>query len=239
MAKTNHWRTLAAAAGTLVAVGLLVLIMMIVEARPAEATFPGKNGKIAFVRVGALDSHIFTINPDGSELAKISTRPFFDFSPAWSPDGKKIAFSGFTFSGLTLPRLIRGDADIYVINADGSSLKRITESPAGDSWPSWSPDGKKIAFVRQRGEGGPSTVCKSCIYKIRVDGTGLKRLTGTKSFATDPAWSPNGKKIVFSSANPDAPNLDVFVMNSDGTEVERLLTKNDASDWEPNWQPLP
>jgi Tol biopolymer transport system component len=67
----------------------------------------------------------------------------------------------------------------------------------------------------------------------------LKRLTGTKSFATDPAWSPNGKKIVFSSANPDAPNLDVFVMNSDGTEVERLLTKNDASDWEPNWQPLP
>ena len=112
---------------------LLACAALLALSEEAEATFPGKNGKIAFVRVGALDSHIFTINPDGSELAKISTRPFFDFSPAWSPDGKKIAFSGFTFSGLTLPRLIRGDADIYVINADGSSLKRITESPAGDS----------------------------------------------------------------------------------------------------------
>ena len=80
MAKANHFGALAA--GTLVAVGLLLLIMVVVEARPAEATFPGKNGRIAFVREGALDSHIYTINPDGSGLAKISTRPFFASSPA-------------------------------------------------------------------------------------------------------------------------------------------------------------
>jgi hypothetical protein len=63
MAKTNHWGAVAAA-GTLVAVGLVVLIMVVIEARPAEATFPGKNGRIAFVRDGVLDTHIYTINPD-------------------------------------------------------------------------------------------------------------------------------------------------------------------------------
>jgi len=200
MARTNHWGAMAAAAGTLVAVGLLVLIMVVAEVRPAEATFPGKNGRIAFVRDrGLLGAHIYTINPDGSGLTKISTRPFFASSPAWSPDDKKIAFSGLTYSGFTFPGLLRGNPDIYVVNANGGSLKRITESRAIDASPSWSPDGKKIAFVRQRGETGLNTVCRqSCIYKTRVNGTGLKRLTSPKRFASDPARSPNGKKIAYS-----------------------------------------
>jgi hypothetical protein len=85
MANTNHFGAMAAAAGTIVAVGLVVLIMVVVEAPPVEATFPGKNGRIAFVRgTGPLDTHIYKINPDGSGLEKISTRPFYDSDPAWS-----------------------------------------------------------------------------------------------------------------------------------------------------------
>jgi Tol biopolymer transport system component len=127
MTKTNHWGTLAAAAGTLVAVGLLLLMMVVVEAGPAEATFPGKNGRIAFVRDGVLDSHIFTINPDGSGLAKISTRPWFDLDPAWSPDGKKIAYVAISGS----------NSEIYTINATGGTPVQVTYNHT-DAWgPDW------------------------------------------------------------------------------------------------------
>jgi TolB protein len=230
MAKTNHFGALAAAAGTLVAVGLVVLIMVIVEAGPAEATFPGKNGRIVFVRDLVLSSQIFTINPDGSGLEKISTT-LLGSDPAWSPDGKKIAFSRSAYSGL----LERSNLDIYVVNANGSSLKRITESPTYDFNPSFSPDGKKIAFDRY-GEKGPNSVCRqSCIYTIRVDGTGLKRLTGSKVFAEDPDWSPDGKKIAYRGS--DGHNDDIYTINASGGTPFNV-TNNDT--WElggPSYSP--
>jgi TolB protein len=117
---------MAAAAGTLVAVGLLMLIMVVVEARPAEATFPGKNGKIAFVRDGALDSHIFTISPDGSGLTEISTRLIFDSDPAWSPGGKKIAYVSYDGH----------DSEIYMINTTGGTPVQVTY----DHTDAWGPD---------------------------------------------------------------------------------------------------
>src|SRR5918997_2099977 len=121
--------------------------------RHAGAVFPGENGKIAFVRDGARDSHIFTINPDGAGLSKIPTGPRFDSSPSWSSDGARMAFAG----------TLRGNLDVYVMNADGSGLRRITKSPARDTSPSWSPDGKRIAFARQTGEECENSVCDSCI----------------------------------------------------------------------------
>ena len=229
MAKTNHFWALAAAAGALVAVGLVVLMMVVVETRPAEATFPGKNGRIVFERDLVLSSHIFTINPDGSGLEMISTR-LFGGDPAWSPDGKKIAFSGRT-SGLQR----RSHYDIYVVNANGSSLKRITESPTYDFNPSFSPDGKKIAFDRY-GEKGPNTVCRqSCIYTIRVDGTGLKRLTGSKAIAEDPDWSPNGKKIAYVSYDGRHDSEISTINASGGTPFK--VTNNDTHDSSPSYSP--
>ena len=225
MARTNHWGATAAAAGTLVAAGLLLLIMLVVvEARPAKATFPGKNGKIAFVRYGVLDSHIFTINPDGSGLFKISTRLIFDSDPAWSPDGKKIAFLGSTYVGL-----LRGNYDIYVVNADGSRPKRITESQTSDFNPSWSPDGKTIAFFRQSR--------RSCIYKIRVDGTGLKELTCTKRVASDPDWSPNGKEIAYRGT--DGHDDEIYTINVSGGTPFNVTNNNDVfgGDSTPSYSP--
>jgi len=84
MAKTNHWGALAAAAGTLVAVGLVVLIMLVVvEAQPAEATFPGKPGKIVYSVYDGNDSEIYTIKPGGGGRFNVTDNGTGDYTPSW------------------------------------------------------------------------------------------------------------------------------------------------------------
>src|SRR5215204_1457958 len=92
MAKINRLGPLAAVVGLLAAVGLLVL--MVVEAQPAEAIFPGKNGKIAYVTLTApRGEEIYTINPDGSGKFRVTnTKNTDEERPGYSPDGKKIAY---------------------------------------------------------------------------------------------------------------------------------------------------
>src|SRR5215216_3614940 len=142
MAKTNHLRVLTAAAGTLVAVGLLMLMLVMVEARPAGATFPGKNGKIAF----SISYDIYTINPDGTGLTPIADNPQnTEITPDYSPNAKKIAY---TFGRGTLDPSL----EIYTMNADGTDVTPLTTLPGnaaavyGDS-PSYSPNGKRIAYA--------------------------------------------------------------------------------------------
>ncbi len=89
MAKSDYLGALATAVmATLVAVGVLGLV----EGRSAEATFPGKNGKIAFQSDRGGDHEIYTMNADGTKIVKLTTNPTEDEDPAFSPDGKKIAF---------------------------------------------------------------------------------------------------------------------------------------------------
>ncbi|MBA4115240.1 MAG: PD40 domain-containing protein [Rubrobacter sp.] len=125
-------RTSAVGAATVLALGLL---MLTVGTSPAQATFPGTNGKIVFTEGpdGEAD-HISTMNPDGSGLTRFRAR--FGSSPLWSPDGSRIAFQ----SGQD------GNNEIYVMNADDSSVRRLTNNPAFDLPGSWSPDGTKIEF---------------------------------------------------------------------------------------------
>jgi hypothetical protein len=113
--KTNHVGTLAA--GALVAVGLLVL-MLVVEARPAEATIPGKNGKIAYAAddgtSGGIDSEIYTINPTGGTSFNVTNNDTDDGDPDYSPGGTKIAYS---VSSATNPT--GTGYEIYTINVGG------------------------------------------------------------------------------------------------------------------------
>jgi WD40-like Beta Propeller Repeat len=132
MAKTKNVGALAAAVGMLAAVGLLVAMMLVViEARPAGATFPGPNGKIAYTGTG-LNPGIYTINPGGGGKTKVAVGE----TPSYSPNGRKIAYEGF--KGLGDGDGEDFDHEIYTINVGGggkSQVTNTTNSFAGS--PSW------------------------------------------------------------------------------------------------------
>ena len=121
-----------------------------------------------------------------------------------------------------------GNPEIYVINADGTGLLRLTNHPAGDYNPAWSPDGKRIAFYSER-DGNAE------IYVVNVDGTGLTRLTNDPANDYNPSWSPDGMKITFHS-HRYLGACRIFVMNADGSKVQRL-TDPSFDDFTPVWSP--
>ncbi len=190
--------------------------------------------RIAFTsfRNGSFD--LYVMNADGSKQRRLtspagSNRPG-NSSPAWSPNGQRIAFvsgsgvcllDGHFVSGRGVEL---GDVDIYVANADGSGRQRLTRGPAVDCAPVWSPDGRKIAFQRSlvRREGDRVVGFDFDVYVINADGSGERNLTGD-ALSVAPMWSPDGQKIAFWSG-PDG-NGWVSVMNADGSE-RRTLARN-------------
>ena len=159
-------------------------------------------------------------------------------TPAWSPDGRKLAFVSRR----------DGNSEIYVINADGSGQESLTQHPARDSHPSWSRDGRKLAFVSRR-DGN------SEIYVMNADGSGLRNVTRAPSNDLRPAWSPDGRAIAFVKIiqTKCAPNSDgtpcnkntarpgfsyepyLYVVNGDGSGLRRLTTTHPTYLVNPSW----
>jgi hypothetical protein len=126
MTKTNQWGPLATAAGALVAVGLLVLIMVVVEARPAGATFPGTPGKIAYYGYDG-DAEIYTIKPGGGSKVKLTENARGNYDPTYSPSGKKIVYA--VDDG--------NDDEIRTIKPGGGGRFNVTDNGENDNDPSW------------------------------------------------------------------------------------------------------
>ena len=175
---------------------------------------------------------IWTIKANGTGLRRLTDGQPLDSDPAWSPDGTTIAFVRFP------------DA-IWLMNADGTNQSQLTTPRAqppdneGDFMPAWSPDGDWIAFARlHEPHLGPtgSTRYRTDIYVIRADGTGIRRLTRRARTNLAPAWSPDGKRIVFSSDRAREGWSTIYVMNADGTRQKRLITAP-RDHFSPDWQP--
>jgi TolB protein len=120
-----------------------------------------------------------------------------------------------------------GSLDIFVMNADGSQVSRLTNNPGVDVFPSWSPDGSQIAFTSDM-NGNPD------IYVMNSDGTNLVRIVDDPASDVLPAWSPDGKTIAFVSDRDG--NDEIYIANLDGSGLKRL-THDPGDDDFPDWSP--
>jgi dipeptidyl aminopeptidase/acylaminoacyl peptidase len=121
-----------------------------------------------------------------------------------------------------------GNREIYIVNADGTGLVRLTNEPANDDAPAWSPDGSRIAFVSDRSGCGPD------LYVMNADGSHVVRRTFSGSYTEAPAWSPDGTKIVYSAVSDGSANL-WSVHPDDG--APSLLCAAPGWDSQPAWSP--
>ena len=188
------------------------------DAPPAEAAFPGENGKIAFVKVQGGNHEIYTMNPDGSEQANITNSPATEGRPRWSADGASMVFTSD-----------RGGATrIYVMRADGTNVQQVTST--GGFNPSLSPDGTRVAYQAQG-----ITGLNHRIVVVNVNGSGSVTITPSSVHANFPSWSPNGAQITFGGRS--AGNVEsLFVMNANGSNLHALGNAGFQSLY-PDWSP--
>jgi TolB protein len=199
------WSGLVAMAG--------VLAVAVASSGPASATFPGRAGKIAFVSDASGSNDILVMNADGSGRENLTTGTEDDAEPAWSPDGRRLAFVR------SAPQPV-----MYLIGADGQGLRRLS---AGAS-PAWSPDGERIMFSRRVGRGAD-------LYVVRAEGQAARRLTRTAAVESDPEWSPDGRLVAFVRPGR-AGSAHVYVMRANGRRVRRV-TSGPLEDSSPTWSP--
>jgi TolB protein len=234
-----------------------------------QITFDGDNGEAYFSpdgrrliyqsnRGGEACDKIWVMNIDGSNKHRVSPAYGAHTCSFFFPDGRKILFSSTSHLSEACPPRpapLPGihyvwplfPYDIFMANADGTNLKKITDNPKYDAEPIISADGNQIVFGSQR-QGDFD------IYIMNADGSNVRRLTDRVGYDGGPWFSPDGKKIVWRAWYPETKEdlakwrdcmennylvpvpLDIWIMDSDGANKVRL-THNGAVNWSPSWHP--
>ena len=178
--------------------------------------------RIAFVSdKGAGAEVVAVINADGSGEEQITSDEIRAIHPKWAPDGESLIYC--TDDDLKPPQ--KNPSDIYLVDLATKTSKMVI-SGGTNTYPSYSPDGKRIVFRRMLGE------MNSEVFVADADGTNVRNLTNHPAFDGWPAWSPDGKRIAFSSNR--RANYQIHVMNADGTNV-RLVANTEGRATEPRW----
>ncbi len=177
-------------------------------------------------------SDIYVTDADGENLRQITHTDSCEDIPTWSPDGTRLLVVSASDCEDEFT------AALVVMSADGSNPKQLVAAPA--LWPDWSPDGRRIVYTGPNAAGDDTL-----IWISNADGTDATPLDlpGINS-PSEPSWAPDGTRIAFVSPtdtyaheNPADWNEDVYVMNADGTNVERITTTAGNDHWPPAWSP--
>jgi Tol biopolymer transport system component len=188
--------------------------MLALPAAAADAVAPGGNGLIAFDSDHDGASDIYTVEPDGTGITRLTKSTAFEDDPAWSPDGLEIAY-------------IRTQ-QIWVMNWDGSGQHRVTKVKGGVRDPSWSPTGRRLLFATDK-DGGD-------VWTIASDGTRPVRVTNTKVAAEfEPAWAPDGSRIAYVREHNE--NYKIVTALPHGGKPKVLLPKYGNTQLGPSWSP--
>jgi Tol biopolymer transport system component len=159
---------------------------------------------------------------DGQDRQRLTSGPPFDFEPAWSPNGRQIAFTRGSATG--------DPGDIFIVTLAGHVVFRVTHAAAYDHQVGWAPAGHRLVFERDFGD-------RSSVFTIKPDGTDLRRLTTGPHFDVGPVFSPDAQLIAFGS-DRGATLDNLWVMDSSGGNRHQLVDLG-ASESFPDWQPVP
>jgi Tol biopolymer transport system component len=183
----------------------------------AHAAYPGKNGRLALE--GDTKLGIYTVKPSGTDLTRITPKRPFAFEPAYSADGKWIAFER--------------DGKLLKMRNDGSHVTKLAKYTGGggiNQCISWSPDGKHLLYDRD-----------DDIWRVDSKGHHAKRIIPGPTFQDCPSYAPNGKRFVFCRNDPNGGGADLVIANADGSNAQILPgTPNGGTAFgptEPDWSP--
>ena len=190
------------------------------EGYDAEATFSPAGDRIVFTSARDGDLELYSMAPDGSDVIRLTDRPGYDGGAFYSPDGSKIIWRAHypgegpeleDYRRLLSQGLLRpGELEIYIMDADGSNQRQLTQLGSANFAPYWHPSGEKIVFSSNHHDPDGRDFE---IYMINLDGSGLTRITYSEGFDGFPVFSPDGQHLVFGSNrnNGGTSDTNVFI----------------------------
>jgi len=173
--------------------------------------------RVAYVRKVNETKEVWVSDLDGRNPFAAATGGLFNLLPAWSPDGRSLAFTSFR----------TGSPMCHLLDLSTKAVRAFPAKGELQTGAVFSPDGRRIALtVSQNGNAD--------IWVMNVDGTGLRNLTDSRETESSPTWSPDGKRLAFVSTRSGEPQI--HVMNADGSGLQRLTFQgryNQTPDWSP------
>ena len=202
-----------------------LVFSLLIQMHIAENGYAARRTKIAFTSLRDGNSDIYVMDGDGGNQRRVTVNPALDRLPAWSPDGKKIAFVS------NRNNVNKDRRQIWVIDADGKNPIRLSDGWV-DSYPDWSPDGKKILYDAHHGP-EEHDVALAGLTVMDADGNN-KRLLADGGVGVHPTWSPDGKRIACISTDRVGKVNQIYVVDVDG-QNRRQLTHDFVYKRLPSW----